>query len=515
MAARKTSVPTSIPAIRVAQWLDAWNSVKFDPKAKQAKPQPEFFLFSMPASDLKALTGIYRRTASTGKPRSADPNVQRAHDESRSHAIRDFVQFGYPWCELNAHKRNSGEFDDLRKPGWLPTAIVLNILPSGESRNGAKLAAADAVEIEGTGGLRSIRLPKKYSGPSWRSSSIPPLEVIDGQHRLWAFDSFSEKGQFELPVVAFRGLDRSWQAYLFWSINITPKRIKQSLAFDLYPLLRTEDWLERFEGHSIYRETRAQELVEALWSHAKSPWHQRINMLGDSGLRGPMVSQAAWIRSLMATYVKGWEGAGKAHGIGGLFGAPPRSHEIVLPWNRAQQAAFLIATGRALQAAVKATKSAWAKSLRELKEQELFEIGDDPAFFGPHTLLATDQGIRGFLAVTNDICFVLAEELGLTKWQGEDASAATDEEAVSKELKGLSKQRQIVSLFDELAEHLAKYDWRTSSTPALTDAERRRQGVYRGSSGYKELRRDLLNHVAHFRTRCGTAATQVRKALGY
>ena len=58
------------------------------------------------------------------------------------------------------------------------------------------------------------------------------------------------------------GLDRSWQAYLFYIINIRPKKINPSLAYDLYPLLRTEEWLTKFEGHVIYRETRAQELVD-------------------------------------------------------------------------------------------------------------------------------------------------------------------------------------------------------------------------------------------------------------
>jgi hypothetical protein len=75
----------------------------------------------------------------------------------------------------------------------------------------------------------------------------------------------------------------------------------------------------KFEGHPIYRETRAQELTEALWSHPESPWFQRINMLGESGGRG-MATQAAWIRSLLASFVKSFEGPGIT--IGGLFGAP-------------------------------------------------------------------------------------------------------------------------------------------------------------------------------------------------
>ena len=129
-------------------------------------------------------------------------------------------------------------------------------------------------------GASFVSLPYKAWSTAWEPKIIPPFEVIDGQHRLWSFHR-NDDPSFELPVVAFHGLDISWQAYLFWTINIKPKRINPSLAFDLYPLLRAEDWLDRAEGHSVYRETRSQELTEALWSNEDSPWYDRINMLGE------------------------------------------------------------------------------------------------------------------------------------------------------------------------------------------------------------------------------------------
>ena len=70
-----------------------------------------------------------------------------------------------------------------------------------------------------------------------------------GQHRLLSFDDdINRYPGYEIPVVAFVGLDRSWQAYLFYTINIKPKRINTSLAFDLYPLLRTEQCLSVLRG---------------------------------------------------------------------------------------------------------------------------------------------------------------------------------------------------------------------------------------------------------------------------
>ncbi len=350
-----------------------------------------------------------------------------------------------------------------------------------------------------------------------------PLEVIDGQHCLWAFDEYDPGDDFELPVVAFYGLDRSWQAYLFWSVNITPKKINRSLAFDLYPLLRQQSWLDKFAGHSIYRETRSQELVEALWSHPESPWYERINMLGETRAereyKGPTVTQAAWIRSLMASFVKHWEGSGNK--IGGLFGPPATRNDPILPWNRAMQAAVLIFAGNALKEGVKRNQAKWAIHLRKLQERELFETGD-PAFYGEYSLISTDQGIRGFLFIVNDLCYVESQKLNLENWRWESASAeisdkeaaATDEIAVSAALKSFSKTDG-AKFIRAIADELAGYDWRTSSTPELNDNERMRQAVFRGSSGYKEMRRQLLKHLSNQDGKVGLAAKTVMSALGY
>ena len=142
-------------------------------------------------------------------------------------------------------------------PGWLPTAIVANILPPGTERRGRMIDEADVMRVATMGTKEAVlMLPENVDSPSW-SPTVAPLEIIDGQHRLLAFEKLEQlDGAFELPVVAFYGLDISWQAYLFYTINIKPKRINASLAYDLYPLLRVQDWLEHSpEGADIYRET--------------------------------------------------------------------------------------------------------------------------------------------------------------------------------------------------------------------------------------------------------------------
>ena len=512
MAKKKPGEGRSVVALKVRQWLREWDKVPFDDTAHRRKPDPHFYLLGLPASEVKALSGIQRRTTAEGLARSRDLGIQRRHDESRSKEIAEFIKFGYPWSELSASKRRSRDFDDLRKPGWLPTAIVVNILKRSDERRGARVATDDLISVEvGEGNVATIRLPKTFTGPDWRPSGLHPLEVIDGQHRLWAFEESGLREEFELPVVAFHGLDISWQAYLFWSINIKPKRINASLAFDLYPLLRVEDWLEKFAGHSVYRETRAQELTEAVWSCPESPWYHRINMLGEPGLRREMVSQAAWIRSLMATYVKAWES--RRAPIGGLFGAQMGKHKEVLPWSRAEQAAFLILVWQIVQQSVHDCKLPWAQSLRRVGTDGAAER--DQAFAGPHTLLSTDQGVRGVLYTTNDLCYVRSEELALTQWGSGEDLGASDATAVSGALESLAGERKINQFLRAISAGLVTYDWRTASVPGLSDEEKTAKLAFRGSGGYKELRRQLLDHLSKEAGHVGRTAGEVRAALGY
>jgi hypothetical protein len=496
-----------VPALKVHQWLKGWDKVDFAPKSHRRRPEPHYYMFSLPAVELRSLSGIARRQVSGMIPRAADLAIQRQHDPDRSMEIGRFVEFGYPWSTLSESKRESREFNDLRKPGWLPTAIVINILQPGDKRRDQKVAAGDIVRVNGSVENHWIILPYSKWSKSWQPSSLPPFEVIDGQHRLWAFEKESDVN-FQLPVVAFYGLDISWQAYLFWTINIMPKRINPSLAFDVYPLLRAEDWLDRAEGHAVYRETRSQELTEALWSHPKSPWYDRINMLGER--QNPWVTQSAWVRSLMATFVRRWHGRGSQPG--GLFGSRLKEGDEVLGWSRAQQAAFLIYAWQALQSEIQNSKEYWAIELRKLREKESDKLGnkDDRAFYGPHSLIVTDQGVRGYLHILNDLCFVMAPRLKLDSWHVEKTAAASDEGAVNLTLKSIEKH-PVSTFLRKVANGLVSFDWRTSSALGLSEEERRNKLVFRGSSGYRELRIQLLEHLAAQKGDIGVVASRLRK----
>lgn len=503
----------NLTGIKVKQWREDWDEVEWDPAQKRSEPQHWFYQFSIPASLLRAWSGVNARTA-TRKRGQEDLGIQRRHEPSRSEEIRQYVQYGYPWSELSDKKRQDPNLKDLRKPGWLPTAIVVNILGPKDVRQGKRVSAEDRINIvDLPNGLAELIPPKSYSDARWAYTELPPIEVIDGQHRLWAFDP-NAAHDFDLPVVAFMGLDLSWQAYLFYTINIKPKKINPSLAFDLYPLLRTEDWLTKFEGHIVYRETRAQELVDLIWSYPESPWYQRINMLGETGQRGKLVTQASWVRALLATFVRSYDGPRVK--LGGLFGSRVGSNEDVLSWSRIEQAAFLILLTSELKNAVSGENSKWAKALREVHGKPLFEPAIDPAFYGEHSLLSQDQGIRSFLHVANDLFFLAYEDIGLDMALADvDYDDEDDLTSITKAISALRKKKRIKDFVVEFTVQLALFDWRAQSAPGLTERERLPKAAFRGSGGYKELRSNLLKHLASYEGEVGQFADTAVKRLGY
>jgi hypothetical protein len=255
--------------------------------------------------------------------------------------------------------------------------------------------------------------------------------------------------------------------------------------------------------------------VEALWSYPGSPWYQRINMLGEKGL-GQMVTQAGWIKSLMATYIKGWEGKGVKGGIGGLFGAPTGTDMEALPWSRVQQAAFLIFVWQCMQKSVLQCKDLWAEDLRKGQQINLLQEDFDPAFHGPdHTNLNTLIGARGFLYITNDFCYIQSDILGLKDWVINEYSDSFEENHIKQALDSLKKETKIVEFLENLTFVLAKYDWRSSSAPNLSRNEQMLKSAIRGGAGYKEIRVQLLEHLQNESSIIGQIAKKINQALGY
>ena len=484
-----------IQAIRFKQWLPEWDDFDFDPGQHRRKPDDHILLFSMPAVQLRALSGVYRRT----RDHDGGEGLQRLHDPKRSAAIRDFVRFGHPYSGLPTAARNEASAA-MRKPGWLPTAIVVNILTGSDERRGRKVAGPDLVTIVDNDDSRAeLSLPYSDRLERWTPTQLEPFEVIDGQHRLWAFDEAlqdgSLPGDFELPVVAFTGLDVGWQAYLFWSINVSPKRINPSHAFDLFPLLRSAEWLETLSDLRIYRQARAQELTEILYTQPESPFHNRINMLGESSKTAPTgagVTQAGWVQAITTSFLS----TGSGRSANGLFAADITPTVGPLPWSRPQQAAFLIALWNAIRLSILNDVPNWAAELTRPAGQETLDPDPIHAFTGSRTMLNQEQGVRGVLTVANEIFFGLAK-IKLELFEIETsvmAGVATSSDDVSTALFELS-QSELSQHISHFGEAIAAFDWRSADAPGLTDNQRMLKRAFRGSSGYVALREQLFRHL--------------------
>jgi len=89
-------------ALRFKQWLPEWDQYEFDSNQLRRRPTPDIYLFSMPAVQLRSLSGVYRRRREGPE---AD-GLQRFHDEKRSAVIRDFVNYGYPYGAIRPELRH-------------------------------------------------------------------------------------------------------------------------------------------------------------------------------------------------------------------------------------------------------------------------------------------------------------------------------------------------------------------------------------------------------------------------
>lgn len=484
----------SKPLLRVNQWLETWNIATWG--GNRPKPPTHFYIGSLSLKTLRALSGVQPRTIEDRRA-SKTAGYQRTHDEDRLSKIGRYVEYGFPLSTESGLDPKA--HTELVNPGWLPTSILVNVLGANEtrSRKGKErtVAPADLVSISTNGALHELSFPVADVD---LTQALPPLEIVDGQHRLLATDLISLPDEYEVPVVIFDNLPLTWQAYLFWVINVEPKRINTSLAFDLYPELRDQEWLKRGESIKIYQEHRSQELAEVLWRNPSSPWKDRIELFGKR-VDGH-VSNAAAIRSLMATFVRTWAKGNDAGAdpeditkLGGLFGSIDKNGtRYIIRWRRPEQAAFLILCWSAVRAATLASKATWKHALAESAGKNGEEAAAY-AFAGPFTLLATDQGFRAVSFAYNSLAQLVYDKIGLLEIEGSEDESEPNEEFVAKALKQLELNRSLSTFVQAAAAAIVDgVDWRTSAAPGISEPDKVVQGQYRGSSGYKALNKAAL-----------------------
>ena len=508
----------SKPLLRVNQWLGTWDVATWG--GNRPKPPTHFYVGSLSLKTLRALSGVQPRTVEDRRA-SKTAGYQRTHDEDRLSKIGRYLEYGFPLSSeggLDPHVHK-----ELVNPGWLPTSILVNVLGPNEprTRKGKErtVTPGDIVKISTNGQHHELNFPVADIDPA---QALPPLEIVDGQHRLLATDLISLPEDYEVPVVIFDNLPLTWQAYLFWVINVEPKRINTSLAFDLYPELRDQEWLKRGESIKIYQEHRSQELAEVLWRNPSSPWKDRIELFGKR-VDGH-VSNAAAIRSLMATFVRTWA-KGNDAGIdpeditklGGLFGSIDKNGtRYIIRWRRPEQAAFLILCWSAVRSATAASKASWKLALTESAGKS----GNDAAtyaFAGPFTLLATDQGFRAISFAYNSLAQLVYDKIGLLDIEGSEDESEPNDGLVAKALNHLESNQSLTNFVHAVATALVDdVDWRTSAAPGISPQDKVVQGQYRGSSGYKALNKAVL--IAALKSKndiVSEAASRVLAILGW
>jgi DGQHR domain-containing protein len=490
-----------IKAFKVKQWLKEWDDVSKYNSKNRKKPESFFYQFNIPALLLKRIYEIHNRHSFVGK--KDEPFSQRKHSEERSNEIREYIKGGYPWSTISIAQKESETYKDLQMPGWLPTSLIANILAPNSLRRLKTIEDDSIIKINKIDDdLVELILPEKIWTDMWMPL-VSPIEIIDGQHRIKAFDNISEiNGNYDFPVIAFHDLDFTWQAYLFYTINIKPKRINTSLAYDLMPLLRIQDWLEHdLNGPDVYKKIRAQELTETLWRSPISPWHNRINMLGDVGeSSGGPVSQNAFINSLTNSFVKKWDGK-----LGGLFGGEmTQGEQDVIQWDKETQAAYLIFIWKAINSAIIKSKAEWIIDLKskEIDDAKIANGSLHIGFYHPKSFFTTDQGIRPILLIFNDMSFIANGILGLNKFYVDIDYEKYSVEEIIGIIVSQFKDNQIINEFVNgiAAEIVNKFDWRTPSAfdpnNREQDLQRQFQNQFRGSGGYREMRIQLLRILA-------------------
>lgn len=204
-----------------------------------------FYLFAISAKKLLKISYTSERTQYNRK------GIQRGLRPDRLREIGQFLE------------SNSSDFPVL------PNAIIISLSAESYYKNG------------------KIHICNRPAGEAF---------VIDGQHRLWAFqEKYSGTTDFDVVVTAFINLKDAGKAFVFRSINGNQRKINPSLVYDLIPMLRDTEVV-------AFEDRRCHDLVILLNESANSPWADRISMVG-SGDR--IISQSSFITALKKLFKKG------------------------------------------------------------------------------------------------------------------------------------------------------------------------------------------------------------------
>ncbi|MCW4048154.1 MAG: DGQHR domain-containing protein [Candidatus Bathyarchaeota archaeon] len=130
--------------------------------------------------------------------------------------------------------------------------------------------------------------------------------LIDGQHRIEALKKAIERNRdFEdYPVIAsiLKLPERFDEMLLFYYVNKRQRSVPTDLVYrHLQRMLwqKGPHWLEAFEGRRGVRVGYATEIVDILNQTPTSPWHERIQVIGESKHENHIVTDSQLIRAIL------------------------------------------------------------------------------------------------------------------------------------------------------------------------------------------------------------------------
>ncbi|MBA7470965.1 hypothetical protein ES707_06257 [subsurface metagenome] len=188
----------------------------------------------------------------------SDANFQRPYDPKRVAEIKNYVL-----GKDKLYKKGRGIF----AKGYIPNAIVLNL--------------STKYKLTESNSKYYIEFPDTENLPSYEES----IEVIDGQHRLLAFDdeckTQMDGAQYQMCFVAFIDLMEDEKKEIFMVLNERQKTVDKNI------LLRHKKLL-----HLLLEEEETRyDIISRLNSEKDSPFYDKIIMAGEKKKYGLKANQ--------------------------------------------------------------------------------------------------------------------------------------------------------------------------------------------------------------------------------
>lgn len=206
----------------------------------------EIFVFSMDPHYIKRLVKISDVSA-------GDKNFQRPFDPKRVTEIKNYVL-----GKDKLYKKGK----DIYAKGFIPNAIVVNLPPT--------------YKVEKQNDKTYIHFPVEKDIPKYKET----IEIIDGQHRLLAFDDECKdllgKEQYEMCFVALINLTDSEKKEIFMVLNERQKTVDKNI------LLRHKKLLNLL----LDEEETRYDVITRLNAEPDSPFYGKIIIAGEKKVHG-------------------------------------------------------------------------------------------------------------------------------------------------------------------------------------------------------------------------------------